>query len=68
MATTNTAKRVLEKIRELGIVTPTQISDSCSLPSLSVRDSIELLAQFGQIEIITNGKTRLVKIKSEVSA
>ena len=66
MATNQSTEKILKYIQEQeNPVTKTEIVVACALPSASVGECISLLDRFGKIEIITNGKTMLIrKMKS----
>lgn len=66
MATNKSTERILEFIQEQDKpVTKNQIIKSLGMNSLAVRECVRVLADFGKIELITNGKFTLIKNISE---
>lgn len=60
--------KTIQKTREFLVkmknpVTPSEICKSVNLKWSSVKGSLEFLEKYGVIEIITNGKVMLVRIK-----
>jgi DNA-binding IclR family transcriptional regulator len=67
MATNQSTEKILKFIQEQeNPVSKTEIVESCSLPSASVRECLDLLSRFDKIELISNGKVTLVRIKNQV--
>lgn len=66
MATNQSTEKILnyiEKSKEP--ITKTDICLGCSLSSYSVKECLLLLEKFGKIEIISNGRTWLIRLKKE---
>lgn len=66
MATNKSTEKVLSCIKEQDQpVTKTEIMQECGLSSESITDCLATLEHFGLIELWTNGRTTLVKVKEE---
>ncbi len=64
MATTQSTEKILNFLeKQNNPITKTEITVGCALPSASVTQILDLLVRLKQIEIWTNGKTELIKIK-----
>lgn len=55
--------RVLEYVKKEKIATPTEIATELNIGYNSVNSAIKFLKQLKMIEIITNGRTTLVRRK-----
>lgn len=56
--------RVLDCLEhEEGYITPTEIMKKQNLSHGGVKNSVAFLDQLGMLEIITNGKTRMIRLK-----
>lgn len=64
MATNKSTEKVLSCIKEQDQpVTKTEIMQECGLSSKAITDCLATLDRFGLIELWTNGRTMLVRIK-----
>ena len=64
--TFNTAERILEVLKqENKVFTPYELSIKTGMAFKTVVDCMQKLEEWGKVEIITNGRTRLIKLKKE---
>jgi len=64
MATNKSTEKVLNYLKEQEKPsTKTQIMQECGLSNKSITDCLTTLVNFGLIELWTNGRTALVRIK-----
>lgn len=62
--TLRNADRILKELDEDRYATPSQLCKQLNMNNISVNIGLEFLDRVGLIDIITNGKTKLIRLKN----